>query len=618
VPVESAHPDRRLRLDPSPELAKLKAAADAAEIARRPIDAYWCLMFVITFFAIHVGRMDAEWNLVGLLSPGVAVLGDVATALLLTFGLVLPLRLGWRWLTRPAERRAWGWLLRRADAGRGPGWPGRLLRPWLKGRWYFAQRMSAAHASPWASVRYGLQVGLPLTAVLIALNPIWGFSWYFNSENWATEIWNHYAATRTDPWREQMAEAVQAHYHAAGVADDRLFRVEPEGVAGAADFSFLVIGDPGEGDGSQESLRDQYLALGGRPDVKFLVISSDVIYPAGAMKHYESNFYLPYKGFTKPVYAVPGNHDWFDALEGFNANFLEADAARAALRARVAAEHGLTTTTEDRITGLVDEAARLRGAYGVRTGLQRAPYFEVQADRFALLVVDTGVVRSVDRVQEAWLRAALGRARGKFTMVILGHPLYAAGAYQGAGDEPFAALHRLLREHQVDVVMAGDTHDFEYYREEYPGDGGTRTMAHFVNGGGGAYLSIGTALAWPRRPPVPDCAVYPRADAVTAKLDAQTPAWKRPLWWWVKYVGAWPSSPEGMASAFDFNRAPFFQSFMEVRVEGSAGRVRLLLYGADGRLRWRDLQAHGRIRPEDQGDDDLVEFTYPLPAPGPK
>ena len=45
------------------------------------------------------------------------------------------------------------------------------------------------------------------------------------------------------------------------------------------------------------------------------------------MVDYEE-LYLPFKGFTKPIYAIPGNHDWFDYLEGFNANFLEPKAAR--------------------------------------------------------------------------------------------------------------------------------------------------------------------------------------------------------------------------------------------------------------------------------------------------
>ena len=41
---------------------------------------------------------------------------------------------------------------------------------------------------------------------------------------------------------------------------------------------------------------DRYLEVGRGGDVKFLVVSSDVIYPAGAMTEYERNFYLPFKG----------------------------------------------------------------------------------------------------------------------------------------------------------------------------------------------------------------------------------------------------------------------------------------------------------------------------------
>src|SRR5207237_957737 len=150
---------------------------------------------------------------------------------------------------------------------------------------------------------------------------------------------------RTDTWREQMVQAVKNRYRERNIPDDRLFQVEPEGTTGHGDFSFLVLGDTGEGGAAQHSLRDQYLALGRRPDVKFLVISSDVIYPAGAMHDYEPNFYLPFKGITQPVYAIPGNHDWYDALEGFAANFLEPEAARATMHARMETDGRWTTTS---------------------------------------------------------------------------------------------------------------------------------------------------------------------------------------------------------------------------------------------------------------------------------
>jgi hypothetical protein len=107
-----------------------------------------------------------------------------------------------------------------------------------------------------------------------------------------------------------MVDAVTRVYGGDG---DELLRIRPETVDDESDFSFIIIGDPGEGDASQFSLVSRYLNLGSRDDVKFLVVSSDVIYPAGSMSDYESNFYLPFQGFAKPIYAIPGNHDWFDA-----------------------------------------------------------------------------------------------------------------------------------------------------------------------------------------------------------------------------------------------------------------------------------------------------------------
>lgn len=187
------------------------------------------------------------------------------------------------------------------------------------------------------------------------------------------------------------------------------------------------------------------------------------------------------------------------------------------------------------------------------------------------------------------------------------------GADQAGVDEEFAALHRLLREHEVAVVMAGDTHDLELYVERYRAGGGERVMHHVVNGGGGAYLSFGTALAWPAQPAVPDWAFYPATSSVLDKLERRTPAWKWPFWVWTKRFGAWPFSAELLSAAFDYNVAPFFQSFVEVRVEPSAGRVRLIPYGVHGRLRWADLQASPHRWSANTGPDGPVEVVVPMP-----
>ena len=80
----------------------------------------------------------------------------------------------------------------------------------------------------------------------------------------------------------------------------------------------------------------------------------------------------------------------------------------------------------------------------------------------------------------------------------------------------------------------------------------------------------------------------------------------------LKWFNGYPVSSEWLSGVFDFNQSPYFQSFMEIKVERSQNRVRLLLYGVNGQLRWRDLQLGGQVKPADQNDDDFVEFIVPL------
>jgi 3',5'-cyclic AMP phosphodiesterase CpdA len=576
---------------------------------RAPIDRGWTVAFIATLLAIHTGRMSTELTILGMISPAVAVLGDMLIAILITLLVINPLYLMWRGPTRWLERLAWGWRLRDGRSARA-SLIERITDAWLRQRLRFSIRLREARYSIPAALNQGLQSGLPLAAIIAATVPVWGMSWYFDTENWAAGMWNSWAESRTDTWREEMIHAVLAQN--GGGAAVTPFAIEPPG-AGPGDFSFVVIGDPGEGDASQHVLRDQLLGVANQPDVRFVVVSSDVVYPTGAMKDYEAKFWLPFKGITRPVYAIPGNHDWYDALEAFAATFLQADAARASIRARVEADLRLTSTTDDRIEDLIRGAERLRQEYGVPTGFQRAPFFELQTDRFALLAVDTGILRRIDPAQSEWLDAALARAAGKFTMAILGHPFFAGGHDTTVGDEEFAHLKERLIAHGVRIVMAGDTHDLEYYTE--PGD--TTTSVHyFVNGGGGAYLSFGTSLAWPATPATTGWAYFPNQGVVSQKIADRTPWWKRPAWWWTRRFGAWPFTAEWLSAAFDYNVAPFFQSFVEVRVEPTANRVRIIPYGVHGRLSWEEL-ASSPPTAGSRSSDRFVEWIVPMTSSPP-
>jgi hypothetical protein len=67
-----------------------------------------------------------------------------------------------------------------------------------------------------------------------------------------------------------------------------------------------------------------------------------------------------------------------------------------------------------------------------------------------------------------------------------------------------------------------------------------------------------------------------------------------------------------LSGLFDFNHAPFFQSFMEVRVERTKKRVVLILNGVHGSLHWHDLQIGGALIPPGVALDNPVEFIVPM------
>jgi len=594
-------------LDRPERLAETGARLQAAEELRAVPDREWIAAFIAVLFAIHVSRMGFDRSALGIFSPLVAVAGDIVVALALTYFVIVPLRLFVRSTTRTLERAGWERVLESPPRTGVAAWPRRALRWWLESRMRFAIRLRSARYSLTSAFARGLQIGLPLTAVIVASVPIWGMSWYFDTENWAAGVWNSWAAARTDTWRAAMVRAVVTGGRTT--LDGQGFTIAPAGLTGNEPFSFIVIGDTGEGDASQHVLKDSLLRAANMADVRFVVVSSDVVYPTGAMKDYESRFWLPFKGVTKPVYAIPGNHDWYDALEGFVATFFDHDSARLAMKARIAADGGVSSTTDRRIEELIQRADFLRRQYGVPTGAQNAPFFQVQTPTFALIAVDTGVLRGVDVEQFAWLRAALEASRGKMVMAVLGHPFFAGGHDVAHDDEEFMAVRDLLRAHGVRIVMAGDTHDLEYYEETLNGAPGPVTVHHWVNGGGGAYLSFGSALAWPARPDLATWAYYPNQASVVEKIHTYTPWWKWPAWVWTRSFGAWPSSAEWLSAMFDYNVAPFFQSFVVVTVDPSARRIVIRPWGIRGPLTWSDFDRSPALMPPGSTAAQAVEWV---------
>src|SRR4030095_13177338 len=94
-------------LDRSDLLSETGARLETGERDRIAADRGWIASLLAVLFAIHVSRMGFDQSALGILSPLVAVAGDITVALALTYFVIVPLRLFIRKTTRSIERVAW-------------------------------------------------------------------------------------------------------------------------------------------------------------------------------------------------------------------------------------------------------------------------------------------------------------------------------------------------------------------------------------------------------------------------------------------------------------------------------------------------------------------------------
>lgn len=253
--------------------------------------------------------------------------------------------------------------------------------------------------------------------------------------------------------------------------------------------SFLVLADTGEGDASQYCLVPGLLQKA--PGTTFMFINGDVVYPSGDAADYEDRFYRPYKDYLGPIFAVPGNHDWYDGLNGFMRHFCN---AKASDKPRRADETGgiwqralrrllwrNPSSTSDRV---IEEIKAIR-ARPEQQAFQPGPYLAIDAGPMLLVAIDTGVLGDIDRDQAAWLRRLSGEVN-KPKILLTGKPLYAEGERRpGRIEGSKETVDDIIRapENGYIAAIGGDIHHYERYPVSLE-DG--RVIQYIVNGGGGA------------------------------------------------------------------------------------------------------------------------------------
>ncbi|MEV0934889.1 metallophosphoesterase family protein [Streptomyces phaeochromogenes] len=282
-----------------------------------------------------------------------------------------------------------------------------------------------------------------------------------------------------DPTGRTRSRWVEQRTVAGAPADKVVRRDDPD------HFSFMVIGDTGEGDDPQYAVVPGFLKVS--QDTRFAVLASDVVYPVGTADDYGTKFHRPYQDYQAPIYAIPGNHDWYEDLQGFMRVFCEAPPLTPEATPRPLTPawlrsllwHKPRTTDEQRLA----EARKLRSA-PAQQAVQPGPYWAVDAGPVRIIGIDTGLLGTVDAEQGRWLREVSKGDTPK--ILITGSPLYVDAEHHPCQIDGGGTVDDIVRDpdHHYVAAIGGDIHNYQRYPVTVDG----RTIQYVVAGGGGAFM----------------------------------------------------------------------------------------------------------------------------------
>lgn len=250
-------------------------------------------------------------------------------------------------------------------------------------------------------------------------------------------------------------------------------------------YSFLLMGDTGEGDGPQYAVVPGLLKAGA--GTRFALLSSDVLYPVGSANEYRDKFFRPYRDYQAPIYAIPGNHDWYDGLTGFMRVFCRAPQLPDSPRPRPLSAAWWRTllwkspdTPDD---AALDDARRMRSA-PAQAAEQPGPYWALDTGPLRIIGIDTGLLGDIDQEQGAWLRRVSQGSRPK--ILVTGSPIYVDGKHHPCAIAGGGTVDDIVRDpaHHYVAAIGGDIHNYQHYPVDVDG----RRIEYVVSGGGGAFM----------------------------------------------------------------------------------------------------------------------------------
>lgn len=242
------------------------------------------------------------------------------------------------------------------------------------------------------------------------------------------------------------------------------------------------------------------------PRGALLVLGGDQVYPTASGKAYENRWKGPYRAAlpvetpdTPALYALPGNHDWYDGLTAFLRLFAQGDSVG-----------------------------------GWRTRQTRSYFAIALPHRWWLYGIDTQLDVYLDKPQLRYFSHAAEDLRsGDRVILCAARPTWVISQQEHEAYDSIDYIVRTIIEPtgaRVPVMLSGDAHHYA----RYAGPGPDRKGRQLITcGGGGAYL-VGTAH-------LPEHITVPPATTLTRKASAPqsydltgtypTPAHSRRLGW---------------------------------------------------------------------------------------
>jgi hypothetical protein len=203
---------------------------------------------------------------------------------------------------------------------------------------------------------------------------------------------------------------------------------------------------------------------------------------------------LPDDGRLRVLLGVPGNHDWYDGLDGFRRMFRrrppgeEVRPTTIPLSPSMLRHHAEWARAFVRGDQVEKVEALVLSGY---TPVQDASYFALPlAPGLELLATDRQLTR-IDRRQRRFLGAGHdGRPDGA-TLLVLPDPVYPFGEPSKTGTQMIEDLHIDLADRET-FVLTGDIHHYERLERD--------KLLHVIAGGGGAFLHPARIAkgGWPR------------------------------------------------------------------------------------------------------------------------